>query len=116
MILSGRASDGLIEYIFYLDIEEDSACGLTVVLFVAFVGVDDETGEPLIRRTDDEPEAVQHRLAAYNNLTKPVQEFYMAKSLLTSFDGSEFPQLVEDDRRSEAIYQTLSKVVQAKLE
>ena len=78
--------------------------------------MDDETGEQLIRRADDEPEAVQHRLDAYHNLTKPVADYYRAKALLTSFDGSEFPQLVEKDRRSEAIYKTLSNAVKSQLE
>lgn len=37
-------------------------------------GVDDSTGEPLVRRPDDEPESVRKRLAIYHKETAPVLE------------------------------------------
>ncbi len=40
-------------------------------------GVDDETGEPLIQRADDEEETVRHRLAVYDESTAPVKTFFM---------------------------------------
>lgn len=39
-------------------------------------GVDDETGEPLIQRSDDEPETVAKRLAVYAAQTKPLSDYY----------------------------------------
>lgn len=39
-------------------------------------GVDDITGEPLIHREDDQPEAVAVRLRKYKDAAKPVIELY----------------------------------------
>uniref|UniRef100_A0A670IWU7 GTP:AMP phosphotransferase AK3, mitochondrial n=1 Tax=Podarcis muralis TaxID=64176 RepID=A0A670IWU7_PODMU len=39
-------------------------------------GVDDVTGEPLIQREDDKPEAVAARLRKYKDAAKPVMELY----------------------------------------
>jgi adenylate kinase len=40
------------------------------------VGVDDETGEPLIQRPDDSEETVRNRLDVYHKQTKPLVDFY----------------------------------------
>lgn len=47
-------------------------------------GVDDETGEPLIQREDDQEETVRNRLKVYHDQTKPLVAFYT--SLATSND------------------------------
>lgn len=39
-------------------------------------GVDDETGEPLIQRQDDEEATVRHRLEVYRDQTAPLIDFY----------------------------------------
>lgn len=39
-------------------------------------GVDDLTGEPLVQREDDKPEAVAARLRKYKDAAKPVIELY----------------------------------------
>jgi adenylate kinase len=39
---------------------------------------DDETGEPLIQRDDDQAETVQKRLQIYADLTRPLVDFYHA--------------------------------------
>merc|ERR1719419_2246818 len=39
-------------------------------------GIDDVTGEPLIQRSDDCPEALEKRLSAYNSQTAPVLHHY----------------------------------------
>ena len=39
-------------------------------------GVDDLTGEPLVQREDDKPEAVAARLRKYKDAAKPVMELY----------------------------------------
>ncbi|MFQ3227158.1 MAG: adenylate kinase [Porticoccaceae bacterium] len=40
------------------------------------VGLDDETGEPLIQRPDDSEETVRNRLDVYHKQTKPLVNFY----------------------------------------
>ncbi|XP_068628881.1 GTP:AMP phosphotransferase AK3, mitochondrial-like [Battus philenor] len=52
------------------------------------MGKDDITGEELIQRPDDKPEAVQKRLEIYNRETKPVIDFYKDKGILQTFKGS----------------------------
>lgn len=42
-------------------------------------GVDDETGEPLVQRPDDQEETVRKRLALYHDQTKPLVGFYAAR-------------------------------------
>ena len=39
-------------------------------------GVDDETGEPLIQREDDQESTVRNRLSIYHQQTKPLVNFY----------------------------------------
>eukprot|EP00823_Brevimastigomonas_motovehiculus_P000198 TRINITY_DN10310_c0_g1_i1.p2 TRINITY_DN10310_c0_g1~~TRINITY_DN10310_c0_g1_i1.p2 ORF type:complete len:241 (-),score=65.91 TRINITY_DN10310_c0_g1_i1:66-788(-) len=71
-------------------------------------GQDDVTGEPLIQREDDKEEAVRARLKAYEKQTAPLISFYEKKGVLKSFDGSNCPELVKANRRSDAIYKDLS--------
>lgn len=50
-------------------------------------GKDDETGEDLVQRPDDKPEAVKKRLEIYENVTRPVIDFYLKKGILKQFEG-----------------------------
>ncbi|MDE2679109.1 MAG: adenylate kinase [Gemmatimonadota bacterium] len=50
-------------------------------------GVCDETGEPLIHRTDDQPDTVHTRLAVYREATAPLIGYYEAKGLLVRVDA-----------------------------
>lgn len=50
-------------------------------------GKDDITGEPLVQRPDDKPEAVKKRLEIYDSLTRPVITFYMEKGIIKEFSG-----------------------------
>uniref|UniRef100_A0A803T4S3 Adenylate kinase 3 n=1 Tax=Anolis carolinensis TaxID=28377 RepID=A0A803T4S3_ANOCA len=52
-------------------------------------GIDDVTGEPLIQREDDKPEAVAGRLRKYKDAAKPVIELYKNRGILHSFSGTE---------------------------
>ncbi|NXF49010.1 KAD4 kinase, partial [Oceanites oceanicus] len=52
-------------------------------------GVDDLTGEPLVQREDDRPEAVAARLRKYKDAAKPVIELYKSRGILHSFSGTE---------------------------
>ncbi|CAG9865321.1 unnamed protein product [Phyllotreta striolata] len=50
-------------------------------------GFDDVTGEPLTKREDDKPEVVKKRLAVYEEMTRPVIEFYREQGILKEFHG-----------------------------
>ena len=54
-------------------------------------GIDDETGEPLIQRDDDKPEAIKHRLEVYEAATAPLIDYYRAKGILIDLDCSGAP-------------------------
>ena len=45
-------------------------------------GKDDETGEDLIQRDDDKPEAIMHRLEVYATQTEPLINWYRERGLL----------------------------------
>ncbi|XP_050313278.1 GTP:AMP phosphotransferase AK3, mitochondrial [Anthonomus grandis grandis] len=51
-------------------------------------GKDDVTGEPLVQRDDDKPEVIKKRLELYDQMTKPVIEFYRRKGILHEFTGN----------------------------
>ena len=44
-------------------------------------GIDDQTGEPMVQRTDDSEPTVRNRLSVYHEQTKPLVEFYTSLSL-----------------------------------
>merc|ERR1711993_27519 len=44
-------------------------------------GVDDITGEPLVRRNDDNEEVLVKRLEQYHSLTSPLVEYYKKRGL-----------------------------------
>jgi len=51
-------------------------------------GKDDVTGEPLVQRSDDNPQTFSTRLEAYHKQTKPLVEYYSKKGLLRVVDAS----------------------------
>lgn len=50
-------------------------------------GVCDADGGKLIQRSDDRPEVVQQRLAAYEQATRPLTEYYRRLGLLNAVNG-----------------------------
>lgn len=50
-------------------------------------GIDDVTGEPLIQRDDDTPEAVRKRLQTYHSNVSPILDFYDKQGILKQFEG-----------------------------
>merc|ERR1711973_635871 len=50
-------------------------------------GVDDLTGEPLVQREDDRPEAVRKRLQSYHSNILPILDFYDNRGKLQLFKG-----------------------------
>lgn len=57
-------------------------------------GFDDVTGEPLIQRDDDRPEAIHNRLEVYQRQTFPLIEYYRSRGLLVDIDASLTPEEV----------------------
>lgn len=57
-------------------------------------GIDDETGEPLITRPDDQEDAVRNRLDVYKKQTAPLIEYYKSKGKLINIDASSAPEKV----------------------
>ena len=55
------------------------------------------TGEPLMQREDDKPEAIRKRLAAYDEVTAFLVEFYEKHGVVKTFSGTEsdtiYPQV-----------------------
>ncbi|XP_065361830.1 GTP:AMP phosphotransferase AK3, mitochondrial [Calliphora vicina] len=50
-------------------------------------GKDDVTGEDLVQRDDDKPEIVAQRLKIYEEMMKPVVDYYAKHDLVTNFKG-----------------------------
>lgn len=51
-------------------------------------GICDRCGKELILRDDDKPETVKNRLNVYHEQTQPLIDFYSAKGVLKSVDGT----------------------------
>ncbi len=51
-------------------------------------GICDVCGQELVLRDDDKPETVQNRLNVYHEQTQPLIEFYQAKGVLKTVDGT----------------------------
>lgn len=51
-------------------------------------GLDDETGEPLVQRPDDQPDKVRARLQQYDEVTAPLVDYYAKHGVLASFHGT----------------------------
>lgn len=64
-------------------------------------GVCDECGGDLIRREDDEPDAIKRRLEIYNEETAPVVEYYRTETEIPveTVDGERGPDAVFADVR-----------------
>lgn len=58
--------------------------------------LDDETGELLVQRPDDNEETLKKRLASFHEYTAPVIEHYKSKGILTTFDASLPPNEIYD--------------------
>ncbi|CAG5115022.1 unnamed protein product [Candidula unifasciata] len=55
---------------------------------------DDITGENLVRRQDDNAEALKKRLEAYHKQTKPLVDYYAKQGLHAAVDASQPPKVV----------------------
>lgn len=52
-------------------------------------GICDKCGQELVLRDDDKPETVKNRLRVYQEQTQPLIDFYSAKGVLRSVDGTQ---------------------------
>lgn len=61
--------------------------------------IDDVTGEPLVKRPDDNPKTFKVRLDNYFKELEPIKEYYQKKNILHTVTGETsdiiFPQLLE---------------------
>lgn len=79
-------------------------------------GKDDETGEPLIQRPEDQPQETRKQLLAWEEFMRPVLHYYKVQGTLTPMDGSSFSQLCVKGRRAEAIFAEMKETLESKLE
>ncbi|KAI1297655.1 GTP:AMP phosphotransferase AK3, mitochondrial [Halotydeus destructor] len=56
-------------------------------------GLDDITGEPLVKRDDDKPEVVKARYDRYVESNQPILDYYQQRGLLVSFSGTSSKQM-----------------------
>lgn len=61
------------------------------------MGKDDLTGEPLIRRSDDNEQTLRKRLETYHQQTIPVIDYYRQKGIWARLDASKPPEMVWKD-------------------
>ena len=76
------------------------ACGATYHIVYAPTkteGICDRCGKELILRDDDKPETVKKRLTVYHDQTQPLIEYYGAKNILKSVDGTKDMEEVFND-------------------
>ncbi|XP_019726391.1 adenylate kinase 2, mitochondrial [Hippocampus comes] len=55
---------------------------------------DDVTGEPLIRRSDDNETTLRSRLDAYHRQTAPLVQYYSARGIHSNVDAAKSPDVV----------------------
>jgi len=65
-------------------------------------GKDDVTGEPLIKREDDNEVTLKKRLEAYHKQTLPVVGFYKQQNLLATLDATQ---------KSDKVYSTMRSLI-----
>lgn len=78
-------------------------CGATYHLEFAppkAEGICDVCGKELILRDDDKPETVANRLRVYHEQTQPLIEYYTAKNVLYTVDGTQDIDKVFEDIRN----------------
>jgi adenylate kinase len=74
-----------------------SACGEIYNVYFSppqVEGVCDKEGGKLLLRADDSEETIRQRLAAYENQTRPLIDYYRRKGVLREVDGNRRPELI----------------------
>ena len=57
-------------------------------------GICDKDGSALVRRPDDEPEAIKHRFEIYDKVTLPLRDYYRAAGRYAEVDADGTPDVV----------------------
>ena len=73
-------------------------------------GIDDETGEPLILRDDDQEEIIRKRLEIYHKQTVPLIDYYKELAKHKHVNAPVFQQIVGQGNES-VIYQNILSVI-----
>lgn len=60
-------------------------------------GKDDVTGEPLVKRADDNEQTLRRRLETYHQQTAPVVDYYRQQGIWSHLDASRSPDQVWHD-------------------
>lgn len=68
---------------------------------------DDETGEPLVQRDDDQEDTIRHRLAVYHDQTEPLVSFYKGLIETTGVKYSQVSGVGELNDIRDAIFAAL---------
>ena len=63
------------------------------------------TGEALIKRSDDNAEALKKRLESYNRQTKPLVDYYTKRGIHTYIDA---------DRPPKPVFESICKIFNSK--
>lgn len=58
---------------------------------------DDQTGEPLVQRSDDNEDALKKRLGTYHKQTEPIVDYYKKTGIWSGIDASQKPPKVWGD-------------------
>lgn len=58
---------------------------------------DDVTGEPLVRRSDDNPDALKKRLKVYEEQTTPLINYYKLRGIHYAVDAAKKPDKVFEE-------------------
>lgn len=66
-------------------------------------GICDRCGSELIKRKDDEPETIKHRLAEYYKNTEPLVEYYKSEGILEPIEIDIYSPTTKEDTTREAI-------------
>lgn len=62
--------------------------------------LDDETGESLVQRPDDTPEALATRLENYHNATLPILDYYENRGFVININANQPPSQVFEDTKN----------------
>lgn len=72
-------------------------------------GICDQDGAELVRRPDDDPEAVRNRLRIYHQVTEPLEAYYSRRHLLVPVEAHGEPSFVTQHILSALSARTLVK-------
>ena len=74
-----------------------SACKAIYLVGLHVTSINDRCpscGGALVRRSDDEPEVLAHRMVQYAEMTKPLIKFYQSEGILKKIDASQSAMVV----------------------